>query len=72
MCVVILPAGMAVVVCDKASRAESLLETAGEMPSLKVVVVIEDITPSMASLAQEKALELVHFQDMLVCITIDI
>lgn len=53
---------MSTVVCDSPKHAESLAEIADQIPSVKLMVVVEQITDSLVQLAASKGIQLVNYK----------
>ncbi|XP_038060252.1 long-chain-fatty-acid--CoA ligase 5-like [Patiria miniata] len=56
---------LSLVVCDTSSRAELLLNKAGDMPGLKTIVLIDDATDSVTAKAEQSKIEILRFGDVL-------
>ncbi|KAL4239460.1 Long-chain-fatty-acid--CoA ligase 5 [Mactra antiquata] len=54
--------GMTVVICDTAARVQLLLDKAGDMPSLKTIVVMDKITDQNQTTAKQYNVKLVPFE----------
>ena len=61
-----LTAEMSLVVCDKAEKAQLLLEKAPSLKSLKCLVIMDTISDKNKQTAKEHNIRLVAFKDVLV------
>lgn len=52
------------IVCDTVQRAAALLNKATSIPSLKVIVLVEDITKELQDVAEAAGVTLVRFSDV--------
>ena len=58
---------MKLVLCDKTSKAESLLQSDTKMPNLKVIVVIDEVTDTLKYVGNKVGVTVLQFSEMLVC-----
>ena len=57
---------MSVVVCDKDDKVGKLLACASDTPSLRMIVVMEDVSNNNNEQAEKCNVEIISFQSMLV------
>lgn len=64
-----LTADIEVVICDKVSKVETMLQRVKETPQLKIVVVMEQASEELLMKCKDCGLELMQFSDLEVGIT---
>ena len=64
---------MELVVCDDGPKAKLLIQSAGNMPSLKTLVVIHgnSLNNDIVEAGRQANIEVITYDDMLVCFYLD-
>lgn len=60
---------MSAVTCDTVSKAMVMLNSAADTPSLKYIIVWEELTPEVKAKAQETHIEVLTLAEFLVRLT---
>ena len=58
---------MTTVICDKAEKAQALLDNAEKIPSLKTIIVVDTISEGNQATAKKHNIRLLSFREVEVC-----
>ncbi|XP_067120704.1 long-chain-fatty-acid--CoA ligase 5-like isoform X1 [Centruroides vittatus] len=61
---IINQAEITIVICDKEEKAKTLLDEISEIPSLKTIIVMKDISDEIKQLAEKHGIQILLFQDV--------
>ena len=64
-------AELSLIICDKNEKVKSLLGRMSETPNLKILIVMETISPEMQELGDKHSVKLVQYAELEVSVILD-